>query len=365
MSVFRLSRRWLLSAGLFSLTVAALPLAGKAEAADLPKVIRFASPDLTAGTKPFSGTSTITLAHVRGALEKEFEKDGVKVEWSFFKGAGPAVNEAFANKQIDFAYLGDLASIIGRAGGLSTRFIYANRGSNGYLGVQKDSDIAGLKDLEGKRVALFRGTADQLSFDRALAEAGLSERDLQVINLDWAAGRAALVAGQVDAAWGGSALLVLAEKGQIKVAASTKDLTNRQATTQSGVVVAQDFIDAHPEAVQRVVNVLVNEAKWASEEENRAAFFQILSDQGGLPLSLIEGEFAGDDLRFRFNPRLDDFVQASYADSVAKAKELGLVRKAFDTKEWLEPRFVEAAIEANGLKGFWGSFDTTGKAVSN
>jgi hypothetical protein len=32
-----------------------------------------------------------------------------------FKGAGPAVNEGFANDQLDFAYQGDLPSLIGRA----------------------------------------------------------------------------------------------------------------------------------------------------------------------------------------------------------------------------------------------------------
>lgn len=37
----------------------------------------------------------------------------------FFKGAGPVVNEALANGQVDFAYLGDLAAIIGKANGLT------------------------------------------------------------------------------------------------------------------------------------------------------------------------------------------------------------------------------------------------------
>ena len=32
-------------------------------------------------------------------LEQAFAADGVKVEWLFFKGAGPAVNEALSNKR--------------------------------------------------------------------------------------------------------------------------------------------------------------------------------------------------------------------------------------------------------------------------
>ena len=54
-------------------------------------------------------------AYTDGGLEEEFKKDGVKVQWTFFKGAGPAVNEALVNKQLDFAWQGDLPSIVHRA----------------------------------------------------------------------------------------------------------------------------------------------------------------------------------------------------------------------------------------------------------
>ncbi|HBF28251.1 ABC transporter substrate-binding protein, partial [Rhizobium sp.] len=324
------------------------------------QVIRIASPDLSAGPKPFSGTNTVSLVHIRGALEKEFAKDGIKIEWSFFKGAGPAVNEAFANRQIDFAYLGDLASIIGRAGGISSRFLFAVRGANTYLGVPPDSSITSLKDLKGKRVALFRGTADQLAFGRSLAEAGLSERDVQIINLDWTAARAALASHQVDAAWQGAALLILRDRGQIKVPLSTKQARNRQVTTQAGLVGSDAFINAHPELTQRLINVLVAQAQWASEPAHRDEFLKLLAEQGSLPLALVQGEFDGDDLRFRFDPRLDDFIAASYTDSVATAKSIGLIRRSYDVRAWLEPRFVEQAIAAQGSQRYWPSYDAAG-----
>jgi sulfonate transport system substrate-binding protein len=116
----------------------------------------------------------------------------------FFKGAGPVINEAFANGQVDLAYLGDLAAIIGKSNGLDTRLLSASaRGVKQYLGVVPGSGIKTLQDLKGKRVAIFRGTASQLSFDAALASQGLSEKDLKVINLDFnAAGRG--IGGQAD-----------------------------------------------------------------------------------------------------------------------------------------------------------------------
>lgn len=63
------------------------------------------------------------MTHSQQLLEHEFAKDGITVRWTFIKGAGPIINEAFGNHQVNVAYLGDLASIIGRARGLDTRVI--------------------------------------------------------------------------------------------------------------------------------------------------------------------------------------------------------------------------------------------------
>jgi sulfonate transport system substrate-binding protein len=69
-------------------------------------------------------------------FEEEFKKDGIKVTWTFLRGAGPATNELYANRLADFSLLGDLPSIIGKAGGLNTRILAATaiRG-NTYLAV--------------------------------------------------------------------------------------------------------------------------------------------------------------------------------------------------------------------------------------
>ncbi|UTN77037.1 hypothetical protein NMC42_06010 [Pseudomonas aeruginosa] len=102
--------------GLFAAPVLAgllgayVPLASAAP----PKEIRIAVPDVSAGSS-HSGGGVVDVLYTRQLLEKEFANDGIAVKWSFFKGAGPVVNEAFANGQVDFAYLGDLAAIIGKS----------------------------------------------------------------------------------------------------------------------------------------------------------------------------------------------------------------------------------------------------------
>ena len=115
----------------------------QAQAPEPLKVIRIGVATGGVGSNPVrhGGTST-ALAYTDGVLEEEFKKDGVKVEWTFFKGAGPAVNEALVNQQLDFAWQGDLPSIVHRAGDVKTKIILGSGVRTGlYLAVQPDSGI--------------------------------------------------------------------------------------------------------------------------------------------------------------------------------------------------------------------------------
>ena len=103
----------------------------------------------------FSG-SPLGIVRNQQLLEKAFAGTGTEVQWFFFKGAGPAVNEALSNQQLDFAYQGDLPAVVGRSNGLDTKLLAAlGVRANLYLAVPKGSDIKTIEDLKGKKVACF------------------------------------------------------------------------------------------------------------------------------------------------------------------------------------------------------------------
>src|SRR3954468_24965117 len=131
--------------------------------ADKPSVIRIAYPQVGIGNRPFVGDSSTAVAHLKGLLDEEFKNDGIRIEWSFLRGAGPAVNELYANGLVDFSLLGDLSWIIGQAGGLKRRVLDATgiRG-NSYIFVPTGSAIQSVSELKGKKVAIFKGTNMQL-----------------------------------------------------------------------------------------------------------------------------------------------------------------------------------------------------------
>ncbi|HYP91433.1 MAG TPA: hypothetical protein VEQ59_24870 [Polyangiaceae bacterium] len=37
-------------------------------------------------------------------MEEEFKAEGIKIQWNFLRGAGPGVNELFANGLADFGW---------------------------------------------------------------------------------------------------------------------------------------------------------------------------------------------------------------------------------------------------------------------
>lgn len=319
-----------------------------AQGAEL-KQIRIAVPDLSAGTQHSGGGITDVLQQQQ-LLEKAFATDGISIQWNYFKGAGPVINEAFANGQVDFAYLGDLAAIIGKANGVDTRLVAATaRGVKHYLGVVPGSGIKTLQDLKGKRVAVFRGTATQLSFDAALASQGLSEKDLKVINLDFSAAIAALAARQIDATWGSTGISALADRGLAELPLNTRDLGGA-GNVQAVLVAAGAFVDAYPAVVEKFVAAQQPAVQWLTDDANKDAYIQLVSERASYPPAILQRDLSQERLSAVFDSTLDPDFLARLQASVDLAAQQRLIRKPFKVDQWLAPQATRPApvVQAGG-----------------
>lgn len=317
-------------------------LAGLVHAADL-KEIRIAVPDLSAGTQNSGGGLTDVLRSQQ-IFEKAFADQGIKIQWNYFKGAGPVINEAFANGQVDLAYLGDLAAIIGRSNGLDTRLLSATaRGVKQYLGVVPGSGIKTLQDLKGKRVAVFRGTATQLSLNGALASQGLSEKDLKIINLDFNAAVAALAAKQIDATWGGSNLSSLQAKGLAEIPLTTKDLGDA-GSIQAVLVGSGTFVDAHPEVVAKLLKAQQQAVQWLTDDNNKQAYIDLVSGLASYPPVILTNDLKDQKLSEIFPSTLDPVFLGKLQDAVDLASKERLIRKSFQVSDWVVPGLAAAQL---------------------
>ncbi|WP_437678765.1 ABC transporter substrate-binding protein [Sorangium sp. So ce131] len=343
------------------LIAALLTFSSHVARADAPATIRIAFAGVGIGNRPFVGGSSLSVVHARGLLEEEFKKDNIKIAWSFFRGAGPAVNEAYANGLIDFALQGDLPSSIGRAGGLKTKLLAGvSTRQHTYLAVPADSSISSLADLKGKKVAFFKGTNSQLAVNKILAGVGLSERDLRVLNMDTATAKAALATKDIDAAFGGSDLLALQDQGVAKIVYTTKN-DSPAYLRHAHLIVTEDFANKYPDVTRRVVKVVVQAAHWIAENEaNPAPVYQLWS-KSGVPYSNYKADLVGDSLKVRASPLFDEYLISRYKAAVADAKRFGLIRNTFDVDSWIDLRFLNAALKELNLEGYWPEFDANGK----
>ena len=322
--------------------LASTALAGLVQAADL-KEIRIAVPDLSAGSQHSGGGITDVL-HQQQIFEKAFADQGIKIQWNYFKGAGPVINEAFAIGQVDLAYLGDLAAIIGRSNGLDTRLLSASaRDIKQYLGVVPGSGIKTLQDLKGKRVAVFRGTASQLSFDSALASQGLSEKDLKVINLDFNAAGAALAAKQIDATWGGANLNALQAKGLAEIPLTTKDLGGA-GSVQSVLVGSGKFVDEHPEIITQLLKVQQQAVQWLTDDNNKQAYIDLVAGLASYPPVILSNDLKNEKLSALFPSTLDPVFLGKLQDAVDLASKERLIRKSFQVSDWVAPNLSAAGL---------------------
>ncbi|MBD1552353.1 ABC transporter substrate-binding protein [Pseudomonas sp. C2L12B] len=307
------------------------PSLSQAKPAEL-KEIRIAVPDVSASNRSTGAGVTVVLEN-QHLLEKAFADDGIAIKWLYFKGVGPAINEAYANGQVDFAYIGDLAAIIGKSGGLDTRLLSATtRGIPGYLAVVPGSAIHRLADLKGKRVGVSKGTSNHLSFDSALASQGLTEKDIQLINLDAHAASAALSARQLDAIWGPSTLLALQKSGSADIAVDSSHFPDGAGQFQGVLVARGGFVDDYPEVTQRFLQVQRKAFEWLRSGEHDEEYSQIFTELSGYPRTF--DPLNGLDFKTTFNPDLDaDFLQRLQA-SVDLAYRLKLIRRTFSVQEW-------------------------------
>jgi sulfonate transport system substrate-binding protein len=234
------------------LAVAALTLAawGDARAADGIKDVRL----------DFATYNPLSLVlKDQGLLEKDFAKDGITVRWVQSLGSNKAL-EFLNASSIDFGSTAGSAALIARANGNPIKAIdvYSDPEWTALV-TRKDTGIRTVADLKGRRVAVTRGTDPHIFLVRALAKASLRERDVKLVLLQHADGRAALDRGDVDA-WAGLDPMMASAEIQTGDVLFYRD---RSANSFGLLNVREAFAAEHPDITRRVVAGYETARRWA------------------------------------------------------------------------------------------------------
>ena len=185
----------------------------------------------------------------KGLLEKEFAKDGIGIVWVQSAGSNKALEFLNAGS-IDFGSTAGSAALVARINGNPIKSIYVySRPEWTALVTTKDSKIATVADLRGKRVAVTRGTDPHIFLVRALLAAGLSEKDITPVLLQHADGKTALIRGDVDA-WAGLDPMM----AQAEIEEGAKLFFRKPDANTWGILnVREQFLRDYPDIVRRVL----------------------------------------------------------------------------------------------------------------
>lgn len=220
------------------------------------------------------GTMNLVNGDLIAQYEKYYEDElGVEVNLVNFD-SGKDVNTALAAGSIDISELGSSPTAQGIANGVDYEVFWIGDiiGAAESLVATNDSGISSIEDLKGKKVATPFASTAHYSLLNALAQAGISETDLELYDLQPDDIYAAWTRGDLDAAYVWYPVLgQLLENG--------KTITDSEKLAADGIITADlnvvrtEFAEANPDIVVNYVkaqikanDVLLNDPETAAKE---------------------------------------------------------------------------------------------------
>ena len=228
-----------------------------------------------------------------------------------------------------------------RQQGVPVKIVYLGHRDGSALMVHKDSDIHEFEDLRGKRVAVPNRFSNQyLMIFKALKDRGMTQKDIELVEMPPPDMPAALYAKAVDAIISGEPFMGQTElDGYGRVLYQAKELW--PGFISCVMVVNESFMKEHPQQVQDLVTGIAKSGLWL---------------EGGMAHRMKAAEVVASQY-YNQHPRLLRFVLSKPPDRVtygnlrlAKeefehiadlALEAGIIEKPIAFEEYADTRFSE------------------------
>ncbi|MER3437494.1 MAG: ABC transporter substrate-binding protein [Chloroflexota bacterium] len=219
-----------------------------------------------------------------GWIEEDLKPEGIKVEWVWSAGSNKA-NEWLRSEAVDFGSTAGSAALLARANGSPIRTVYLySKPEWTAIVVRKDSDITALEQLKGKKIAATKGTDPYFFLLQTLHTVGLTQKDVEIVNLQHADGKTALERGDVDAWAGLDPYMAQTELEQ----GSRLIYRNIEFNSWGFLNAREEFLEKHPAYVVRILAQYERARHWILEHPEEAA--QILAEEAKLSIDVARRE---------------------------------------------------------------------------
>ncbi|MBI9009017.1 MAG: ABC transporter substrate-binding protein [Tenericutes bacterium] len=218
------------------------------------------------------------LAKQMGLFEDKFGELGYDVNYQIFD-SGSAANVAIVTGETDFATMGNINGLValGRNMDAELVWIHETLGAIEALAVKTDLNIESPEDLAGLKIATpFSSTAHYVLLN-VLKEAGLSETDVDLYNMNTASIVAAWENGSIDAAytWQPSLGILLNNGGEVLI--DSEDMIEKGYMTANIELARKTFAEEHPELVEAYIECMYEANEYY--QNNRTDAIAKLADE--------------------------------------------------------------------------------------
>lgn len=294
------------------------------------------------GTTGLDGsmTESAAIAQKEKFFEEELEKVGYYPEYQAFAQQGPAINEAFSFKAIDFAAYGDLPAITAKSNGIDIEVIATTSSDMTYsVVVDNDLKISSIADLKGKKIVVGFGTAPYKFLSDLLEKNGLTIDDVEIVN-SATDGPTMLPAKQADAFVTAEGPALLYQANGIGKVFDTSDVAS-ELSSLFVLAGRTEFIKENPEVAQAFVKALQRAYEFA--QENPEKVYEDLATDS-FPAEIQQQVYA--DTTFAgFNPAIDDATLKKAESTVYFLKTNNIITNDVKVDEFFNTAVYEKAVQ--------------------
>jgi aliphatic sulfonates family ABC transporter substrate-binding protein len=274
------------------------------------------------------------LAEALGYYKDEFSADNVNVELVEFS-LGPEVIEAVASGEIDIGFLGDVPAFSGLINGGDYKIVARWESDNSsYLITRDDANIKSLQDLRGKKVSYAFGSTQTALVYAYLEDAGLTDSDVELMNLSLADSVTSIANGDVDAAVVDELRATQAvEKGGVS------KLMNSEGYKLfvSPIIATNDFTSKHGDLTGRVLKVIERAAEYAEKNPDDAV--TKAAERIGVEESAIEPIIKNCDLEVYLGQEEKEAI----IENAAQAYKYDVIKQELDIEKYIDTSYLEEA----------------------
>ncbi|KDC62351.1 aliphatic sulfonate ABC transporter substrate-binding protein [Bordetella bronchiseptica] len=291
--------------------------------------------DIRIGFMPYLPYTNVLYAKQKGLIEEELKQAGIDkgVTWRQFS-AGGLVSEGMAAKELDLGILGVVPATIGRSAGQDSRIVALGSTAprSHALVVRADLAIADVAGLKGKRVATTYGSTVYELLYRILDEAGMTVKDVELVNMQPADMNVSLRNKSIDAAVIWDPLLP-----RLRADGVVRELRNGTGINDNiNVIVARGpYVEQQPEAVRAVLRGIARANEAIKADPGAAgALFAATFDLPDTVARDAVGNYA-------FSLRMPQAVQAQMKQSAAFLKDERIIRRPVDVDAFLDLALID------------------------